>query len=107
MSILKPIKGKPLTFWFSGGEIIWHGATKSGAANPTPITRQMAEDMRELFQEDVTACWTAGDHEAARHAVQLWVQLTAAMDAQDAWKRLFNPKPVARTFPIHSQQADI
>lgn len=94
MGILKPLKGEPLTFWHVGGDILYRGLGTHGAPLCQPIDRQMADSLRDLYQDDVRACWEAGDVKSAQHAVQLWIQLTNAMDAQATWFRVVGREPI-------------
>jgi hypothetical protein len=83
-SCLKPLQGEPLVFFHVGGDVIWRGDGRC-----TPIARAQAEALRELYGDEADAAYCCGDRRAAKLAGKLYLQITHAMDAQDAWKRLF------------------
>lgn len=87
-SCLKPLKGEPLTFFHCAGDLIWRGA------RCTPIERQQAEALREIYADECKAGWLAPGRKASHHAANLWTELTLAMDAQDEWFRMVGRKPV-------------
>lgn len=82
MSTLKPLKGRPLTFWFCAGDIIWIGDER-----PTPIDAAQVEPLRELYSDEARAATAARDPAAASHAARLWAELANAMTALDMWRR--------------------
>lgn len=82
MSVLKPLKGEPLTFWHVAGDIIWRGD------HPKAINRQQADALRELYSDEARAAYRAGDMAASRAAAKLWIQITCATYGQDTWRRV-------------------
>jgi hypothetical protein len=96
---LKPLQGRPLTFWHVGGDIIWRGPDGC-----EPISRLQAEMLREEFSQLARAFYRAGAMETSVRFATLWLELTRALDAQDTWRRVVESEPLR---PIGGVVADI
>jgi len=83
VTTLRPIRGEPLTFWHVAGDILWRGSP----IVCLPITVHDADALRDLYACEVEAARLARDDAAEHVAVTLWLQLTEALTARDAWAR--------------------
>lgn len=82
MSMLKPLVGRPLTFWHVAGDIIWRGTGR-----PLPINAQNVEPLLDLLQSEHDAAMRSGDRLPARRARRLFLELTDAVRARGLWRR--------------------
>lgn len=92
---------RPLTFWHVAGDIIWRGGTRC-----TPITEEMARDLRDFFEEQARAAFLARDITAAKRAANHWTELGNALDALTEWRRIVG-RTVAPLAPAGSAVADV
>jgi hypothetical protein len=82
MAAVKPLRSKPLTFSFCGGDIFWRADGRL-----TPICEETAIGLRALYSDESRAAYRAGDKDGSAFAAGLWTELTRALDALDAWRR--------------------
>lgn len=83
MAVLRPLAGKPRTYWHVAGDIL----RRRAPAVCSPITLPDAEALRDLYACEVKAARLAGDDAAETAAVELWLQLTEAVTERDLWAR--------------------